>query len=115
MNTTSLGKEGERKACAYLESRGYEIIRLNFCATGGEIDIICKKGSHLAFVEVKARRNKAFGSGWEAVDYFKQQRIIRTARAFLTGYDSFEDISFDVCEVYSNPPGINYIENAFEA
>ncbi len=115
MNTSKLGYEGEQVAKDYLERCGYTILKTNFKAAGGEIDIIAQKGRHLAFVEVKTRKDNAFGYGGDFVDYHKQQKIIRTARAFLMHFNDFDEISFDVCEVYTAKRSINYIENAFEA
>lgn len=114
MNTTSVGRMGEEIACRYLTENGYEIIRRNYRAARGEIDVIAQKGTHLAFVEVKTRYNVNFGYASEAVDYRKQQRIKSAARAFLTSYSKYEEISFDVCEVYTSKRTINYIEAAFE-
>ena len=69
---------------------------------------------HLSFVEVKTRKNQKFGYASDAVDYHKQRKIIQTARAFLIRYTAYEDISFDVCEIYTESKYINYIEDAFE-
>ena len=86
MNTVLIGRAGEDMACRYLLKNGYQILKRNYRAAGGEIDIIAKKGSHLAFVEVKSRRNTEFGYAAEAVNYAKQKKIINTARAFLIRY-----------------------------
>lgn len=115
MNTTTVGRMGEQIACKHLQTNGYEIVERNYRAARGEIDIIAKKGMHLAFVEVKTRRNYDFGYAAEAVSFKKQQRIVSAARAFLMSYKAYEDISFDVCEVYTKDRSINYIENAFYA
>lgn len=114
MSTVSTGKMGEELAARYLESNGYVILKRNYRAAGGEIDIIAKKGDHLAFVEVKTRKNRRFGLPADAVDFHKQQKIIRTASAFLVSYTKYEDASFDVCEIYTDDRYINYIEAAFE-
>ena len=42
MNTTSIGRIGEDITAKYLEANGYEVIRRNFRASGGEIDITAK-------------------------------------------------------------------------
>ena len=115
MSSVSSGRIGEDMACRYLVSKGYRIIKRTFRAAGGEIDIIASHGNRLAFVEVKARRNNDFGSPAEAVGYHKQQKIIRTASAFLMHCDICDEIGFDVCEVYTATGRINYIENAFES
>lgn len=114
MNTTSVGRIGEDIACKYLTANGYEIIKRNYRAAHGEIDVIAKRGTHLALVEVKTRYNADFGYASEAVNYKKQQRIKSAARVFLASYSKYEDISFDVCEVYTSKRTINYIEAAFE-
>ena len=77
MNTTHLGNIGEKAAYDYLVNNGYKVLKTNFKAAGGEIDIIAKKGKHLAFVEVKTRKDTSFGYGTDAVNYYKQQRIIQ--------------------------------------
>lgn len=115
MNTTDIGKKGEEISVEYLKNRGYSIIAVNFKAAGGEIDIIAKKDGCIAFVEVKTRKTSKFGYPSEAVDYFKQQKIIRVAKAFIAKYTDYEVVSFDVCEVYTAERRINYIENAFDA
>ena len=114
MNTTHLGNIGEKATCDYLVNNGYEILKTNFRAAGGEIDIVAKKGMHLAFVEVKTRKDNSFGFGADAVNYHKQQRIIRAAKAFIMSFKDYDEISFDVCEVYTKKRIINYIEAAFE-
>ncbi len=115
MNTVLIGRVGENMATRYLLENGYRILKRNYRATGGEIDIIAKKGNHLAFVEVKSRRDAEFGYAAEAVNLPKQKRIIKAARAFIVRYTDYEDISFDVCEVYTKDRRINYIEDAFTA
>lgn len=114
MNTHLAGKKGEDIAVEYLMQNGYNIIKRNFRAAGGEIDIIAQKGTHLAFVEVKTRRNCAYGLPSDAVDFHKRRKIIQCARAFIMHYNQYEDISFDVCEIYTEDRRINYIEAAFE-
>ena len=114
MNTGYIGREGEKVAIDYIKSWGYEIIATNYKAAGCEIDIIARKNMHLAFIEVKTRKDTRFGFASDAVNFTKQQRIIRAARAFIMNFNDYEDISFDVCEVYTLERKINYIENAFE-
>lgn len=114
-----LGRLGEERAAAYLERRGYKILRRNFRAPrGGEIDIVCrdKKHNELVFVEVKTRASEAFGRPFDAVDQKKQRLIIRGAMAWLRMLD-MPDITFrfDVVEVIdSTPPEIRVLENAFQ-
>ncbi len=113
MNTKKIGSNGEDKACSHLAENGYTILRRNYRASRGEIDIIAKKETLLAFIEVKTRRNTQFGLASDAVNFKKQQRIKSAAKVFIMSYNDYDRISFDVCEVYTEEKRINYIENAF--
>jgi len=118
-NTREIGKLGEAWAADYFENLGYAIIKRNFSCKTGEIDLILQDvDDTYIFVEVKTRSGVMFGSPAEAVDYRKQQHIMRTAMAFL-GTDKYP-MRFDVAEVFYNPGDepslreIRHIENAFE-
>ena len=74
------------------------------------------------FVEVKLRKKDSFVSAAEAVDTHKQQRILLTARDYLSKAHIEDDLTvrFDVAEVTydTNIDGkidysLNYIKNAF--
>ena len=102
-----------------MEKMGYEILERNFHALKGEIDIIAKKDSYIVFTEVKYRKNEAMGSPAEAVNHWKQQHIIRAAKAYMAqncleemGYD----FRFDVAEVLTNEGKtyFRYTEDAFQ-
>ena len=95
MNTTSVGRIGEDIACEYLRANGYRILKRNYRAAHGEVDIIALRGMHLSFVEVKTRRNLDFGYASDAVNFKKQQRIKSAAKVFLMTYREYDDISFD--------------------
>ncbi|WP_049691402.1 YraN family protein [Anaerococcus jeddahensis] len=110
----SIGDFGEDIAKRYLEKKGYQILERNFLKPYGEIDIICIKDDILTFVEVKTRKNDQFKPGILDVDYYKQERIKKTAQVYIMEKDLGEFlISFDVCEVYLENKKIHYIKNAF--
>lgn len=116
------GKYGEMFAARHLEENGYKILKRNYKTKISEIDIIAKDGDTLCFVEVKTRKNKDFGQGYEAVDQFKRNKIILGARSYLTFHQCDCDIRFDVVEIYGemNAEGfkvsqINVLKNAFYA
>lgn len=117
--TTDKGNRGEALAAKQMEKMGYEILERNFHALKGEIDIIAKKDSYIVFTEVKYRKNEAMGSPAEAVNHWKQQHIIRAAKAYMAqncleemGYD----FRFDVAEVLTNEGKtyFRYTEDAFQ-
>ena len=114
-----LGAWGEEQAANYLRRRGWRILGLNYRCRYGEIDIIAKKRSVLAFVEVKQRKNADFGEAREFVTYSKQRRVIAAAELWLLKTGCELQPRFDVIEVYAPEgtntllPEINHIENAF--
>ena len=110
----SIGDFGEDIATRYLEKKGYQILERNFLKSFGEIDIIAIKDDILTFVEVKTRKNDKFKPASLDVDYYKQERIKKTAQAYLIEKDLGDFlISFDVCEAYLEGKMIHYIKNAF--
>ena len=118
MTTKEIGNLGETAACEYLEKQGITVLKRNFYARCGEIDIIAKDGETIVFAEVKTRASKNFGMPSEFVDYKKQEKIIQTALYYLGNDDT--DMRFDVVEVIYKPLGdkitvteINHIKSAF--
>ncbi len=68
-----LGHSAEWVAALYLILKGYRILARRFLARSGEIDLVALRGSVVAFVEVKARRD--FATGIEAIDPDKQRKL----------------------------------------
>lgn len=118
MDNRSLGAWGEKKAAAYLRLHGYKIIDMNCRYRQGEIDIVASKRGYIVFVEVKLRKNDAFGDAKEFVTAAKQQRVIAAAQMWLMQNETERQPRFDVIEIYA-PNGekgkikLNHIENAF--
>ena len=54
---------------------------------------------NIVFIEVKTRKHNAPISGVTAVNYKKQQHIIRTAYQYLVEHQSKKQPRFDVIEV----------------
>ena len=113
------GARGEKLACRFLRSRGYKILYRNFRdRTGGEIDIVCRDGDTLVFVEVKTRADEDFGRPVEAVDRQKQLRVSKGGLAWLRLLDNPDIVfRFDVVEVLlpdEGDPQLELIQDAFE-
>jgi len=60
----NMGLWGENKAVEFLKAKNYTILARNYHSRFGEIDIIARKQNTIIFVEVKTRKNTAFGR-WE--------------------------------------------------
>jgi putative endonuclease len=110
------GLYGEQLACDELERRGYHVVERRYRTRAGELDIVAMDGDYLVFVEVKARRSRAFGEPEEAVTMQKQQRMVLMATDFLAR-NGVGDVPcrFDVVAVNSetDPPSVSVVKDAF--
>ena len=76
----TVGEKGEKRACKYLELKGYKILERNYRCKLGEIDIIAEdKNKDIVFVEVKTRSSLKYGAPSEAVNQYKQIHIKKVA------------------------------------
>ena len=112
-----IGRSAEIAAAAELGRRGYRIITSNYRCRYGEIDLIANDGDSLVFVEVRCKRNTAFGTPAESITPAKQRKLIITAQHYLQMIGS-ADINgrFDVVEVVSVDGKLHVsqiIQNAF--
>ena len=70
------------------------------------MDIVCRHGDTLVFVEVKTRTGVTYGRPGEAVDASKQRLIARGASAWLRMLPEMEIFHrFDIVEVLVDPDG----------
>jgi putative endonuclease len=112
-----LGKEGERLAERYLQSKGYKLVERNYRCSAGELDLIVLDRRVIVFVEVKTRTGQGFGTPFEAVEFRKQRKMIQAAQFFLAQKGLQQrDARFDVVGVSwaGREPVLEHIENAFE-
>ena len=110
------GRRGENAAAAMLVRTGYRILRRNYRAGRGEVDLIVSKGDILAFVEVKTATAEGFGAPEIRVTREKQRQIARVARAYLQRHPA-PGLSprFDVVAVRytGGSPRFRHLESAF--
>jgi putative endonuclease len=98
------GARGEQAAADYLRSRHrYAILARNWRRPQDkrdEIDLVCRDGEVLVFVEVKARAEGARVSGFQAVDERKRRALRRAVHAYLAALaQPPRTFRFDVAEV----------------
>jgi putative endonuclease len=83
------GARGEQAAADFLQARqGFSIVTRNWRSprdARDEIDLVCRDGEVLVFVEVKARAEGALVRGFEAVDQDKKRILRRAVQAYLAG------------------------------
>jgi len=112
MNKRRIGNEGEKVALIYLESKGLKIIETNYRCKIGEIDIIARDYNTVVFIEVKYRKDIKMGRPYESVNYFKQNKIIKSAVWYAMEKNIYEmPMRFDVLEIIGED--IHWIKNAF--
>ena len=98
------GARGEQAAAEFLQSRhGFKVVLRNWRNPRDrrdEIDLVCRDGEVLVFVEVKARAEGALVSGFQAVDERKKKALRRAVHAYLGLLDHApRTFRFDVVEV----------------
>ena len=115
--TSSAGKLAEELAARFLQKRGLLVVARNFRCRGGEIDLVCRDGKVLVFVEVRLRRNAAYGGAGASITASKQRRIILAAQHYLAAHAKadadcrFDCVLLDAC----NEKNIEWISDAFAA
>lgn len=99
------GTRGEDCAAEWLKrERAYAIVTRNWRNPADrreEIDLVCRDGEVLVFVEVKARAAGAMVPGYHAIDARKKRVLRRAIDAYLTklGESAPPTFRFDVVEV----------------
>lgn len=76
------GLKAESAAAILLRLKGYSILARRYCVSGGEIDLIARRGDSVAFVEVKARADLEAAA--LAISPTKRRRIARAAKVWLS-------------------------------
>lgn len=109
------GQAAEALAARFLEAHGLRVVERNFRVRGGEIDLVCRDGRTLVFVEVRLRTHRGFGGAAGSIDARKRQRLILAARHYLMRAPLAE-CRFD-CVLLDrlDPTAIDWIRNAFAA
>ena len=109
---TADGARAEEQAARFLAGRGLIILARNYRCRGGEIDLVCRDGATLVFVEVRLRTNRDFGGAAASITPAKQRRIALAANHYLAG-KPLPACRFDA--VLLDGTRIDWIRNAFDA
>lgn len=91
-----IGAAGEMIAAALLMAKGYRILERRYMGSGGEIDIIARRGQRIAFVEVK--RRATLEAAHASIADAQRERIGNSAEAWLAKHESYQnyDLGFDI-------------------
>lgn len=117
--TQKIGQHAEQAACDYLTRHGLRLVERNYHCRYGEIDLIMQEQDTLVFIEVRARKKHNPVDALTSVDYFKQQKLMRSAEYYLQQHrvSQLRPARFDVIAIMHSqdkPFQIDWIKNAIE-
>ena len=112
-----LGWDAEVIAGQWLVGHGWRLLAHRWRFGRHDLDLIARRGSVVAFVEVKRRRSNCCGAGEESVGHRKRRTIEQAAWAWILRYgESGDRYRFDVVALAGPGPGslvLNHIEDAW--
>ncbi|MDO5722241.1 MAG: YraN family protein [Actinomycetaceae bacterium] len=94
-----LGRVGEELAAQYLREHGWQILSRNYRARGFELDLIARRGTLTAIVEVRTRKNQNSCDIAETVTAEKLRSLRRGAAHWRDHANYHGAIRFDVITV----------------
>lgn len=112
------GRHAEDLAARFLGERGFEILARNHAIRQGEVDLVCRDGDVLCFVEVRSRSSDEQGGPEETVSRRKARRVVAAATHWALQNGGLErDIRFDVVAITfgEGDPRIEHFRAAFDA
>jgi putative endonuclease len=113
------GRAAEDAAADFLAATGMIVLERNLRLPEGEIDLVCRDGDALVFVEVKARDARWGDDPGAAVSWWKQRRLTRLALHYLKWKRRVQTrCRFDVVAVTVGDGGIlavRHLRSAFDA
>lgn len=106
------GVAAETMAAELVERCGYQVLAHRFRYHRHDIDLVARRGSVVAFIEVKQRRSTRYGTPAESVTARKRLDIVRAATAWLQRHGRPGDAArFDVIGVVGDR--VEWLQSAF--
>ena len=90
----------------------------NHATRRGEVDLVCRDGEVLCFVEVRSLRPGEVGAPEESVGPAKARRVVAAATDWAVRHGGLDrEIRFDVVAVRTGPgePRLELFQGAFDA
>ena len=112
------GRAGEEFAAQWLAQRGVTVVARNVRTAAGELDLVCRDGGAVVFVEVKWRDGVVLASPLAAVDARKRARLVRAGACWCADHGHDGAVRFDVVGITGPLDGrarVEHIRNAFGA
>jgi len=115
--TRQRGDLGEQAAARFLLAKGFRILERNWRYRQWELDLVCRDGDTIVFVEVKTRRAGTMTTPADGLNRKKQTRLVKAASHYLTKNDLWDEpCRFDLAAVIDTGHGLDveHMENAFD-
>jgi putative endonuclease len=112
------GRRAEEAAAAWLERQGFEVLARNHATRRGEVDLVCREGETVCFVEVRARTSAGHGTPAETVTAAKARRVVAAATDWAARNGGLDrSVRFDVVAVdlSAGRPRFTLHRGAFDA
>ena len=94
------------------------VVDRNHSTRNGEVDLVCREGGVLCFVEVRSRAGGTHGEPEESVDRRKALRVVAAATDWARRHGALDDdVRFDVLAVTGDgdSPTFELFPGAFDA
>jgi putative endonuclease len=117
-STRARGRAAEEAAAAWLEARGYRVLARNHATRRGEVDLVCREGGVLCFVEVRSRSRRDYGSPAASITFAKARRVVSAASDWALRHGGLaQPMRFDVVAVDLSgaAPRFQLLRDAFDA
>lgn len=108
------GRRGEDIATDYLRQKGFMLVARNFRYRRAEVDLVLQKDKLLVFVEVKTRRDVAFGFPETFVSPEQAELVVAAADHYVREHNWEGLIRFDIIAITLEPElEVKHFEDAF--
>ncbi len=117
-STRERGRAAEELAAGWLEARGFAILARNHATRRGEVDLVCREGETLCFVEVRSRAPSGYGTAADSITRRKARRVVAAATDWALRHGGLDGpVRFDVVAITTGPggPEVELYRGAFDA
>ncbi len=117
-NKSGKGAFFEQQALHWLQKQNLNLVKKNYHARFGEIDLIMIDGKTLCFIEVKYRQDNAFGGTAYSIPLLKQKKITKSALCFISQNNKYQQHNYRFDALFIQPgkneeSKVEWIQNAF--
>ena len=109
----TMGDAAERVAEQYLAKQQLKTVSRNWRCRLGELDLICRDGETLVFVEVRSRASSQFGGAADSITPHKQARLVAAAQLYLASLGRVPPCRFDAVLLDGDTPP-RWLKNIIE-